>query len=139
MQSAWYIPPMDDLRQVLDEDPRIDYALVFGSSARGTAHAGSDLDIAVGLSSRERIGALEIGDLIARLERAAGRPVDIVLLDEAPPAVAYRVFRDGRVLVEKNHRALVERKVRAILEYLDFRPIEALAAAGVLSAAARGG
>ena len=123
---------------MLAEDPRIGYALVFGSSARGTAHAGSDLDVAVGLESRTRLSALELGDLIARLEGASGRSVDVVVVDEAPPALAYRVFRDGRVIVEKNHRTLVEHKTRAILEYLDFRPIEALAARGVLAAAAHG-
>jgi uncharacterized protein len=129
---------MDALSNVLAEDPRIGYALVFGSSARGTAHAGSDLDIAVGLESRTHFSALELGDLIARLERASGRSVDVVVVDEAPPAVAYRVFRDGHVIVDKNHRTLVEHKTRAILGYLDFRPIEALAARGVLAAAANG-
>jgi len=129
---------MNAVRKVLAEDPRIGYALVFGSSARGTAHAHSDLDIAVGLESRTRLSALELGDLIARLEHASGRSVDVVVVDEAPPAVAYRVFRDGQVIVEKNHRTLVEQKTRAILEYLDFRPIEALAARGVLAAAAHG-
>ena len=129
---------MDALRNVLAEDPRIAYALVFGSNARGTAHAGSDLDIAVGLESRTRLRALDLGGLVARLERASGHSVDVVVVDEAPAAVAYRVFRDGRVIVEKNHRTLVEHKTRAILEYLDFRPIEALAARGVLAAAAHG-
>ena len=123
---------------MLAEDPRIAYALVFGSNARGTAHAGSDLDIAVGLESHMRLNALGLGDLIARLERASGHSVDLVVVDEAPPAVAYRVFRDGRVIVDKNHRTLVAHKTRAILEYLDFRPIEALAARGVLAAAAHG-
>ena len=37
-------------------------------------------------------------------------------LGEAPPAVAYRVFRDGQILVVKDRRAFVERKARAILE-----------------------
>jgi predicted nucleotidyltransferase len=129
---------MDAVRQVLAADSRVEYALVFGSRARGTAHAGSDLDVAVGLRSPARLGALELGDLLARLEHAAGHSVDLVVLDEAPAGLAYRVFRDGRVIVEKSHRALVERKTRAILEYLDFRPIEVLAARGVLTAAAHG-
>jgi predicted nucleotidyltransferase len=128
---------MDALRRILADDLRIEYALVFGSNARGTGHVGSDLDVAVGLTST-RIGALELGDLVSRLESAAGRPVDLVVLDEAPPGLAYRVFRDGRVIVKKNHRAFIERKTRAILEYLDFRPMESLAAGGVLAAARHG-
>lgn len=129
---------MKGLRRALADDPRIDYALLFGSSARGTAHPGSDLDVAVGLRPPARLGPREIGELVSRLEGAAGRAVDLLLLDEAPPSVAYRVFRDGRILVEKDHRALVARKTRAILEYLDFRPLEDLAARGVLAAAAHG-
>ena len=80
----------------------------------------------------------ELGGLIADLERAAGRAIDLVLLHEAPPALAYRVFRDGVVLVERDHRALADRKARAVLEYLDFRPLEAIVVKGALTAAARG-
>jgi predicted nucleotidyltransferase len=129
---------MDALRDALAGDARVAYALLFGSRARESAREDSDLDIAIGSSARTRIGALELGDLVARLEHVSGRTVDLVILDEAPPALAYRIFRDGRVIVEKDHRALVARKVRAILEYLDFRPVEELAARGVLAAAAHG-
>lgn len=34
-----------------------------------------------------------IGELGSTLEAAAGRPVHLVLLDEAPPGLSYRVFR----------------------------------------------
>ena len=127
---------MEALRQALADDSRITYALLFGSSARGSAHRASDLDVAIGL--RSPINPSELGQLVSLLERATGRPIDLLLLDEAPPAVAYRVFRDGRVIVEKDHRALVACKTRAILQYLDFRPLEELAARGVLAAAAHG-
>jgi predicted nucleotidyltransferase len=129
---------MNDLGQALAEDARIDYAVLFGSGARGTAHASSDLDIAIGLGSNARMSALELGDLIARLEHVSRRSVDIVVVNEAPAALAYRVFRDGRVILERNHATLAAHKARAILEYLDFLPIEALAARGVLTAAADG-
>ena len=85
-----------------------------------------------------RLETRELGDLISMLEHASGRTVDLVVLDEAPPAVAYRVFRDGSALVVKDRAALVARKTRAILEYLDFRPIEELAARGAIAAAAHG-
>lgn len=120
------------LCDVLAADSRLAYALLFGSSARGTSHASSDLDIAVGLQAGVTIQALEVGALIARLEDAAGRPVDLVLLDEAPPGLGYRIFRDGRTLFSRDDRALSSRRARAILEYLDYRPVEELCARGVL-------
>lgn len=124
--------------EMLARDPRIAYAIVFGSAARGDSGPRSDLDLALGLAPGVRLDALGIGDLAGRLEAAAGRAVDLVLLDEAPAGLAYRVFRDGRPLFVRDRDALVARKARAILEYLDFQPFEELFARGALAAAGRG-
>jgi len=129
---------METLHRALEQDRRLSYALVFGSRARGSALAESDLDLAVGFSAGVRLEPHELGDLVSTLERAAGRTIDLLLLDEAPPAVAYRVFRDGLVVLDRDHLALVERKTRAILDYLDFRPLEDVAVRGVLAAASHG-
>jgi predicted nucleotidyltransferase len=123
------------MREILEKDAKVAYALLFGSTARGQDHVGSDVDVAMGVFSGARLSANEIGDLVSRLESAAGRHVDLVVLNEAPPALVYRVFRDGVELTVKDRAALVERKARAILEYLDFMPIEELCASGVLAAA----
>jgi predicted nucleotidyltransferase len=123
---------------VLEAEPRIAYAILFGSKGRGTDHGLSDTDVAIQLTSGERLTALELGELLSRLEAAAGGRADLVLLDEAPPGLAYRVFRDGHIIFERDHRALVERKARAILEYLDFQPIEQIFTRAVLEAARRG-
>lgn len=126
------------LPRILADDSRIAYALLFGSSARGASNAHSDVDVALGLAAGARLTALELGELASQLTDAAGRPVDLVLLDEAPPGLAYRIFRDGQTIVERDREALVERKARAILEYLDFQPIEEACARAVLAAAAHG-
>jgi predicted nucleotidyltransferase len=126
------------LRSALEADPRIAYAILFGSRGRGSAHGGSDTDLAVGLARGARLSVMELGDLLSRLEAAAEGPVDVVLLDEAGPGLAYRVFRDGRVIFERDRAALVERKARAILEYLDFRPIEETFTQAVLGASHSG-
>jgi len=126
----------DAIVAVLRQEPRVVYALVFGSRARGDARADSDIDLAVGVSSP--FATRDIGDLVGRLEDASGLTVDLVLLDEAPPALAYRVFRDGVVILERDRAALVARKAKAVLEYLDFKPIEDLCVAGALAAARRG-
>lgn len=129
---------LDDLRRVLACEPDVAYALVFGSAARDALRPDSDVDVAIELRTGAVRDVLALGSLAARLESAVRRRIDLVLLDEAPPPLAYRVFRDGRILLEHDHAALVRRKARAILEYLDFKPIEDLCAAGVLRAAARG-
>jgi len=126
------------VQQVLEEDPRVTYAMLFGSSARGSMRPDSDIDVAVGLAEGRQLGSLDLGALTSKLEAATGRRVDVIVMDEAAPGLAYRIFRDGRVLVERDRRALVARRARAVLEYLDFQPVEELCARGVLDAAARG-
>lgn len=129
---------IERLRSILESDPRVAYAILFGSRARERAHDRSDTDVAIGLVRGARLSTKEIGDLVSRLEAAAQGPVDLVLLDEATPGLAYRVFRDGRVLLERDREAFVSRKARAILEYLDFKPVEDTFTRAVLQAGRRG-
>ena len=130
---------LDVLRRVLESEPDVANALLFGSRARGSARPDNDVDVAVELTHGAARDVRSLGGLAARLESATGRPVGLVLLDEAPQSLAYRIFRDGRLLVERDHAALVARKARAILDYLDFKPVKELCAEGVLRAAAARG
>jgi uncharacterized protein YutE (UPF0331/DUF86 family)/predicted nucleotidyltransferase len=110
------------LRSILESEPRVTYAVLFGSRARERAHDHSDTDVAVGLLPGAKLSTNEIGDLVSRLEAAAG--------------LAYRVFRDGRIILQRDRKALVARKARAILEYLDFKPVEETFTRAVLQAGA---
>jgi hypothetical protein len=125
---------LDALRRILSDDSRIAYALVFGSTARGTSHALSDVDVAIGTTGDAPLGTLDIGELTSRLEAASGRTVHLVVLNDAPPGLAYRVFKDGIPLLIRDTAAFKSRLARAILEYLDFRPVEELFTRGVLGA-----
>ncbi len=129
---------MEAVRAVLAADPRVSYALLFGSRARGEASGHSDTDVAVGLVDGAELTVPEVGELVSRLESATHGSVDLVLLDEAKPGHAYRVFRDGRVILAKDPAALAERRARAILEYLDFKPIEDVFTQAALETRARG-
>ena len=117
--------------------PHVAFALVFGSCARGTAHAGSDVDVALDFGRGRRPGAYELGAIVSRLEEVAGQSVDIVVLEDAPPGLAYRVFRDGVAVLVRDRSALVERKARAILEYLDYQPMEEALSKAVLARRSR--
>ena len=121
----------------LADVPNVAFALVFGSRARGTAHADSDIDVALDFGRGRGPGAYEIGAIVSRLEEAAGRSVDVVVLDDAPSGLAYRVFRDGVTVLVRDRSALVERKARAILEYLDFQPVEEAFSKAVLARRSR--
>jgi len=121
------------VREALADTPRVSFALVFGSAARGVVHANSDVDVAIEFGERDRPTPREVGALVSRLEEKVGRRVDVVILDEAAPGLAYRVFRDGEAVLVRDRAALVERKARAILEYLDFQPTERTCSEAVLS------
>src|SRR5258708_33562715 len=126
---------LDALRHVLEAEPGVAYALLFGSGARGTAHPGSDADVAVELIAGASRDVQTLGGLAARLECAAARRVDLVLLDEAPAPLAYRIFRVGRLLVERHYTALESRKARVITEDHVFKTVVLLCDAGVLHVA----
>jgi hypothetical protein len=50
--------------------------------------------------------------------------VDVVILNDAPPLLAYEgVIRSGRLLFEKDKLARIQFEVRAFQEYLDTAPL----------------
>ena len=82
--------------------PQLVAAWIFGSRAEARAHRESDLDVGVlfarDLDSRGRFAARL--RLAAELPgRLGGQPVDVVVLNDAPPILARRIVLDGiRVL-----------------------------------------
>lgn len=129
---------IDDVRGTLAAESGVAFALLFGSAANGSQHARSDLDLAIGLAPGVAFDHRRLGKLVSRLEAKAGCDVDLVVLDEAPPGLAYRIFRDGEILFEHDHAALAWAKASAIMRYLDFEPVERLCSSGVLRRAGDG-
>jgi predicted nucleotidyltransferase len=102
---------------------RVACAYLFGSAARGEARAGSDIDVAVLL--REAAPATLDGlayDIGGEIERAIGKPVDLVVLNRASPDLVHRVLRDGILLLESDRRSRVEFETRKRAEYFDVLP-----------------
>jgi predicted nucleotidyltransferase len=98
-------------------------AYLFGSQARGAAHAASDVDI--GLLLEEPPATLDDLhlDVAADLERELGAPVDLVVLNRAPGELVHRVLRDGELLVENDRSARIRFEVRARNDYFDLEPV----------------
>lgn len=108
------------LSEILGELPEVELAAVFGSAARGTMSADSDVDLAVRLTEdtpevRRRIGN-EVG-------RAVRRDIDLIPLDASPPQLRFEIARDGIALVERQSHAWADFQVRAMLDWWDWAPI----------------
>jgi len=78
-------------------------AYLFGSEARGHAHRDSDVDVGVLLSRQTYSQVADRFDarlrLIGSLQHAAGREVDLVILNDAPPHLVRRIMTEGRRLM----------------------------------------
>ena len=108
------------IAEVLAAARAVRWAYLFGSAARGEGFA--DLDVAVMLASSES-GVLPLGSLAADLERAAGSvPVDLVDLASAAPALAGRIAREGRVLVDREPERRKLWEIEANRRALDIEP-----------------
>lgn len=94
---------------------------LFGSVARGTSRAGSDVDVGV-LYANEPPG-LERFRLEGDLERhLGGLPVQLVVLNIAPVDLIHRVLRDGKLLLDHDRSRRISFEVRSRNEYWDLLP-----------------
>lgn len=99
----------------------VSFIVLFGSRARGSAGPLSDTDLAVATTA----SFADSGDLKLRyLPRLSGPgcEVDLVVLDTAPPALRFRVARDGLPLWIGDPAALHAFRVEAHRDWLDFEP-----------------
>lgn len=100
LRDHWQL--LSALRQALRTERKVRLAVVYGSLARGEEDAGSDLDLAVSLDDDRPPATTE---LAVRLERVAGRHVDIPRIETveaAAPLLLDRILEAGRVLVDRD-------------------------------------
>jgi len=105
------------LADLIESDLDVSLAYLFGSVARGEARRGSDLDLAVlftRMPSPERIA-----EIVVAAERVAGRSVDLVVLNSAPPLLAHEVVSNGRLLVCRDDDERAAFEALATIRYLD--------------------
>jgi hypothetical protein len=104
--------------------PPVVAAYLFGSAARGETTPLSDVDIAVYLDEprREARVAAYLG-LRRRLAQALGNgPVDLVLLNDAPPALAGRIITGDR-LYSADERERIRLETTILSQYQDLLPV----------------
>jgi hypothetical protein len=111
------------VRELVEADhEEVVAAFLFGSTARGTRRAESDVDLGLLLAGEppRTLATLEL-DLEGKLERRLGVPVQVVILNLAPPDLVHRVLRDGELLLDRDPSTRVRFEVRSRREYFDVR------------------
>jgi predicted nucleotidyltransferase len=101
-------------------------AILFGSFARQQQRPDSDVDVAILPADGDLPLAAEL-DLQVALERACGRTVDLVRLDQASTMLRFRVAREGVALVAEPAFEHPRFLAAAAAEHADFAPALAIA------------
>lgn len=112
------------LAKFFAQQPDVVVAYLFGSVAKGTARAQSDVDVAVLLD--ERLGPLERGErylTLLGLDRFADRSLDVHLLNEATPLFCSQVVKHGRLIYERARAERLTFEVFTMANYADTQPM----------------
>jgi predicted nucleotidyltransferase len=92
-----------DVGQVIaDAVSVVDFAYLFGSTATGRRTQQSDVDLAIHLADHTDAHSARIAVLHAAASQLGTDAIDVVVLNDAPIALAGRVLTSRRVLVDRN-------------------------------------
>ncbi|MBI2476238.1 MAG: nucleotidyltransferase domain-containing protein [Candidatus Taylorbacteria bacterium] len=93
----------------------LDFAVLFGSQARGRIHGKSDVDIAV--ISRGPVDRARLAMDLAEIFKCGD--TEVVNLANASPTLMHSVSRDGKLLYEKKRGAYLTWRVYAAKIWMD--------------------
>lgn len=98
-------------------------AYLYGSHAEGTAHTGSDIDIALLFDERpDGIPELEIAGSIQE-ELGTSREIDVRVLNGADLRFTHQVLKNGRRVYVSDPEAAAEFEEEFYRRYLDMKPL----------------
>lgn len=119
----------EKIADLMASRPEVQAAYIFGSMVTGRRRSNSDVDVAV-LLDPEFLARLPIRyrtDLIADAGGVLETfDVDVILLNHAPPALAYNAITKGRLVYERTRSGRVAFQIRNLNEFLDLEPLHKL-------------
>jgi hypothetical protein len=124
---------LESIKKLLeDAGTRLGY--LFGSAARGFERRDSDLDVAILLDEKvpeHRFGEIRLRLLTHLVGLTHTNDVDLVILNIAPPLLAFEVISSGRLFLGSEPDR-VRFEVRSIKHYIDTRPLRDRSAASLM-------
>ncbi|MDI6731070.1 MAG: nucleotidyltransferase domain-containing protein [Candidatus Margulisbacteria bacterium] len=88
---------LDRLKEFISAKKEISLAFLFGSQVKGYARPISDYDLAVWFIKAPELG--KIDRLWREIEKIVGKEVDLVILNNARPTVAWAALRGKKILI----------------------------------------
>jgi predicted nucleotidyltransferase len=110
---------LEAIRRAAQATPGLDLLMVFGSRARGEAHARSDWDFGYLAGPSADVSAL----MAALVEATHNDRVDLVDLGRASGVLRFHAARDGQVLHEQRPGVGDEFRLEAAHFWCDMAPI----------------
>lgn len=115
----------DNILLELRDIPGVDAVYLFGSSVNGKITGSSDIDLAI-LFSENKTVDIDRLDIMSRLSSAAGRDVDLVILNDASPLLYHEILSTGKLIFENNREYRIQREVKNRKLYEDYRHIHSI-------------
>lgn len=117
---------MENIIKVLEKEPQVLFAYLFGSYAKGTQDKKSDIDVAIYLKDQNllEIDPLYPSRLAIKIEKALAekRTVDVRVLNDSTLRFKSQVLRYGKLLHSKDEKKRIEFETSSLAEYYDFKP-----------------
>ena len=114
----------EKLKDFLDRDRNVVFALIFGSYAEGRQKKISDID--TGIYFIQPPEGMDLLYLINTLSELAGREVDVVVLNNAPPFLRHQIMKNRVILTIKDMAAYTRFREKTISDYDEYKYISGM-------------
>lgn len=117
---------MEQIINVLEKEPEVLFAYLFGSYAKGIQDKTSDIDVAIYLKDVNVLerNPLYPSKLAIKIEKALveKKTVDVSVLNGSTLRFRSQVLRYGKLLHSKDEKKRIEFETSSLTQYYDFKP-----------------
>ena len=116
-----YNVSLKKIKEFLERDANILFALVFGSAVEGRLTKESDIDVAIYV--KEPFSAYDFLTLIDKLSKLAEREVHLVILNEASSLLRHQVMKNRKEFFIKDFLTYFKFREKTIDDYQEYLDI----------------
>jgi len=106
------------LKEFLEKDPNISFALVFGSAAEGRLRKDSDIDVAIYVT--KELEPLEYLKLATKLSDLIKREVHLIILNTASPLLRHQILKERKILFIKDFDTYAKFREKTMTDYEEY-------------------